>query len=188
MPHRVFRRTFGGMTLRTPRMDLVPATAPLLLAEMEGGDALARTLGARVGPQWPPDLYDADAVEWSLDQVRADPRFEEWGMRYLVVREADGGGREVVGVAGYKGPPDAEATVEVGYAVVPAYRRRGLATEAVLALVEHALEEEAVDRIVAHTLPHLDASLGVLRRTGFRFEGHHEAEDGGVVRYVRTRR
>ncbi len=174
------------MTLATPRLDLVPATAPLLMAEMSGPDDLGRMLGARVGPEWPPPLYDADTLEWSLDQVRADPRFEAWGMRYVVVRESDLGGPEAVGVAGFKGPP-ADGLVEVGYSIVPSYQRRGLATEAVLGLVDHAFGTPDVDRVEAHTLAHLVPSIGVLHKTGFRFDGESEEDGVPVVRYVRDR-
>lgn len=172
--------------LRTSRLDLVAATAPVLMAEMEGPDALARLLEARVGADWPPALYDAEALEWSLDQVRADPRFEVWGMRYVVLRDSDPGGPEVVGVAGFKGPPTG-GEVEVGYAIVTAVQRRGLATEAVLALVELAFAHDGVVRVVAHTLPDLAPSLGVLRKAGFRFDGDIEDDGVALVRYARGR-
>ena len=140
-------------------------------------------MGARVSEEWPPPLFDADALEWALDQVRLDFRFEEWGMRYMVLRESDAGGPEAVGVAGYKGPPDVDNEVEIGYSVLPSYHRRGLATEAVNALVAHAFDLHGVARIVAHTLPHLAASIGVLRKTGFTLDA--ELDDEGIVRYAR---
>ena len=169
--------------IQTPRLDLVAASAPFLLAEMEGAAALSRLVGARVSEEWPPPLFDADALEWALDQVRLDFRFEEWGMRYMVLRESDAGGPEAVGVAGYKGPPDVDNEVEIGYSVLPSYHRRGLATEAVNALVAHAFDLHGVARIVAHTLPHLAASIGVLRKTGFTLDA--ELDDEGIVRYAR---
>ncbi len=173
------------MIIRTPRLDLVPATASRILAEMEGPQALARALAVRVGSEWPPPLFDAEAVEWSLDQVSCDPEFEEWGMRYLVLRAGDKGGPEAVGVAGFKGPPGEEHEVEIGYSVIPRYQRRGFATEAVLALVDHAFGEGGVERVTALTLPHLFPSLGVLAKTGFAFES--EVPEEGAVRYVRRR-
>lgn len=176
-------RTLARMTLATPRLDLVPATAPLLLAEMNGPEDLGRMLGARVGPEWPPPLYDADTLEWSLDQVRADPRFEAWGMRYVVARESDRGGPEAVGVAGFKGPP-VDGRLEVGYSILPSYHRRGFATEAVLALVDHAFGTTDVDAVVAHTLAHLVPSIGVLLKAGFRFDGESDEDGVPVVRYL----
>jgi RimJ/RimL family protein N-acetyltransferase len=153
---------------------------------MEGAAALSRLVGARVGEEWPPPLFDADALEWALEQVRLDRRFEDWGMRYMVLRESDGGGPEAVGVAGFKGPPDADNEVEIGYSVLPSYHRRGLASEAVAGLVGHAFDHHGVARIVAHTLPHLDASIGVLRKTGFTLDA--ELDDEGIVRFARDAR
>jgi SAM-dependent methyltransferase len=71
----------------------------------------------------------------------------------------------LVGSAGYKGPPIGDG-VEIGYSIVPSWRRRGLATEACGALIESAWARGA-DRVVAHTFAHLDASIGVLRKLGF---------------------
>ena len=70
-----------------------------------------------------------------------------------------------VGTAGYKGPPSG-GVVEIGYSIVPSWRRRGRATETCRALVEAAWQRGA-EIIVAHTLPHLEASIGVLRKLGF---------------------
>jgi ribosomal-protein-alanine N-acetyltransferase len=117
---------------------------------MEGAAALSRLLVARVGEEWPPPLFDAEALEWALDQVRID---------------------------------DTENEVEIGYSVLPSYHRRGLASEAVAALMAHAFDLHGVARIVAHTLMHLDPSIGVLRKNGFTLEA--ELDDEGVVRFER---
>ena len=45
---------------------------------------------------------------------------------------------EVVGRAGFHAAPDADGMVEIGYAVDPAYRRRGYARAALEALMERA--------------------------------------------------
>lgn len=107
-------------------------------------------------------------------------------MRYMRLEDSDDGGREVVGVAGFKGPPDGEGQVEIGYAVVPTYHRRGLASEAVEALVAYAADTDEVTRVVAHTLPHLTPSMGVLEKTGFVLDDAFD--DDGVVRFVRVLR
>ncbi|HEX8358892.1 MAG TPA: GNAT family N-acetyltransferase, partial [Longimicrobium sp.] len=53
------------------------------------------------------------------------------------------------------------------YSVVESFQRRGYATEAALGLTAYAFAEPAVTRVVAETLPHLDASIGVLHKLGF---------------------
>jgi RimJ/RimL family protein N-acetyltransferase len=73
-----------------------------------------------------------------------------------------------MGSAGYKGPPSADATLEVGYGIVSEYQRQGYASEVVHGFLAHAFALPAVHRVVAETLPSLVPSIGVLRKCGFR--------------------
>lgn len=170
--------------LATPRLDLVPATVTRLRAELRGGGALAEALGARVPPEWPPDLYDRAAVEWSLAKLERDDEPGCWGQYYFVLR-GDGSSRVAVGVGGFKGAPDGGA-VEIGYSVLAPWQRRGLASEAVGGLLALAFASRCVARVVAETLPELGASIAVLRRHGFAPAG--SGSEPGVVRFVRERR
>ena len=92
----------------------------------------------------------------------------------------------LVGTAGYKGPPDPEGTVEVGYGVVRDQQRRGYASETVRGLLANAFARPAVRRVIAETYPELVASIGVLRKCGFRHIGG--GSEPGVIRYELTRR
>ena len=67
-----------------------------------------------------------------------------------------------------------------------AHRRRGYASEATQALVARASSERGVRRIIAQTYPDLVASIGVLEKSGFRFDG--PGEEAGTVRYARDLR
>jgi RimJ/RimL family protein N-acetyltransferase len=163
--------------LTTPRLELVECGAELLRAEGDDRARFGRLLDARVPDDWPPELYDDDARLWTLRAVEDHPAHAGWWMYYLVLREP----REVVGVAGYKGPPSDDGTVEVGYGVMPAHRRRGLATEATRELVERAFADPRVGRVVAETYPHLEPSIGVMRNLGFTLEG--PGSDEGVIRF-----
>ena len=46
--------------------------------------------------------------------------------------------RELVGNGGFKGPPSASGVVEIGYSILPAFQRRGFATEAARCLMAAA--------------------------------------------------
>lgn len=61
--------------------------------------------------------------------------------------------------------------VDVGFAWLPAHCRQGFATEAVKAVIEHGRDTLGLKRIVAITSPDNDASIGVLKKVGLRFEG-----------------
>lgn len=158
-------------SIRTGRLELVPAGSRQLAAELDGPAALAGALGARVPEGWPPDLYDRDAIEFALVVAEYTPAEDaHWLSYYLVLRDDGEGGPAVVGVGGFKGPPE-DGEVEIGYSVLTAYRRRGLASEAVTGLLERAFADPRVQRVRAETLPELVASIGVLERCGFRLLG-----------------
>jgi 8-oxo-dGTP pyrophosphatase MutT (NUDIX family) len=76
-------------------------------------------------------------------------------------------GEEVVGDAGFKGPPQ-HGEVELGYSIVPEHRRRGYAIEAAKALVDWALGQPGVERVLAETEPENAPSQRVLERVGMR--------------------
>lgn len=59
----------------------------------------------------------------------------------------------LIGLGGYAGPPTSDGSVEIGYSIAPSYQRQGLATELTLALVDFALANPGVSRVLAHTLP-----------------------------------
>jgi RimJ/RimL family protein N-acetyltransferase len=80
---------------------------------------------------------------------------------------------------GYKGPPGADATVEIGYGLLEQYRGRGYATEAARALIDRAFADPRVQRVTAQTYPHLTASINVMQRSGLSYGG--EAEEPGVI-------
>jgi ribosomal-protein-alanine N-acetyltransferase len=167
--------------IRTRRLELRPAGLSDLEAELAGRAALEARLGVAVPDDWPPELFDEAALRYTIDVVRAAGGDSTWAMYYMVEPEL----AAVVGVCGYKGPPDAEGTVEVGYSVVDAYRRKGYATEATSGLVIRAFAEPSVVRVVAQAMSDLAPSIGVLEKLGFRFAG--VGDEPGVVRYEFTR-
>lgn len=63
------------------------------------------------------------------------------------------------------------AAGEIGYSIVRDHRRKGVATEAVRALVEEAFDRARLARLSAYCVPENAASRRVLERIGFKFEG-----------------
>jgi RimJ/RimL family protein N-acetyltransferase len=164
-----------------------------LRAELESHAALAAELGADVPPSWPPELYDVDAVRYTLGWLDANPSDAAWGLYYLMEIPPAEEGRPsarplLVGVGGYKGAPDASGSVEIGYGVVPESRRRGYAREAVDGLLARAFADPRVARVLAHTLPELAPSIAVLHSAGFAFAGAgSDPHEPTAVQYVLTR-
>jgi RimJ/RimL family protein N-acetyltransferase len=148
--------------ITTARLRLIPASSAMIAAELDSPEKLAQALGVEVPPDWPPEYHDAEVLRF-WDEQLAQPGAAGWWLYYAVATQS--ATPTLVGSVGYKGPP-ADGVVEIGYSVVPSWRRRGLATEASQALIDAAWERGA-RMVIAHTLAHLEPSLGVLRKLGF---------------------
>ena len=146
------------------RLHLLVANLPLLDAAAEGDEALARALdGCEIARDW---QGFPEAVGMLRDSLALDPGATRWGSR-LFVHDAP---RVLVGWGGFKGPPT-DASVEIGYAVAPEWQGRGLATCAVRAMLREAYAGPEVKAVIAHTLPERNASVRVLEKAGFAFDG-----------------
>lgn len=115
-------------------------------------------------PEYPlPDSLDAIAMTFAAHQAMGcaivDP--PAWWMHQIVV---DG---VVVGDIGFHGPPGPEKAVEIGYSVVPAWRRRGVASWACSLILQQAWQDGA-EIVIAETDHDNVASQAVLLANGFR--------------------
>lgn len=158
---------------------LVPVTIPLIEADSDadGGAALAALLGARLPVDWPPEHHDDGPRAYTREKLD-DPENAGWLMHY-VLWTGDGDPSVLVGICGFTGKP-VDGSVELGYSVVPSHQRRGIASEATRQLIAKGRERGAT-RFTAKTLPHLEPSLGVMRKLGFTYAG---APEEGVVEYA----
>lgn len=155
--------------IRTARFELVSMSERfmrLLLAR--DLDRASEELGVRV-PDELPDVLDG-FLQFRIADLEVDPSIQPWLGRAIILAES-GGTRRFVGSAGFHAPPDAEGRVEVGYSVVPAYRRQGVASEAVRGLFDWAVHEHGVHRFRAAVAPDNAASLAVVSRLGFSRTG-----------------
>lgn len=153
----------------TPHLRLVPCSVSAAQAAVNDRAVLAAQLGMRVPEDWPAeDLRDFLPVYGQL--VGAETAEQGWGI-WLVLLPAEA---VLVGDIGFKGPPDNTGAVELGYSVLPAFRRRGYASEAARALVGWALVQAGVRRVLAEYLPDNAASIRVLEQIGMRQVGRDD--------------
>jgi [ribosomal protein S5]-alanine N-acetyltransferase len=164
--------------IRTAHMRLVPATVAMIRAEIADRAAFAEMLGATVPADWPPESA-ADAVPWFLEQLEIDPVGRAGWLAWYGIGESG----VLVGGAGFKGPP-VDGMVETGYSVLPAYQRQGYATEMVGALVEWAMAQPGVNRVIADTDENNVPSLRLLGNLGFNAIG--AGAEPGCIRFERA--
>jgi RimJ/RimL family protein N-acetyltransferase len=153
------------MQLETEHLTLVLQSSEEILAWIDTLDAATR---AEISPAW-------------LARIRTATAPDPWTHGFSIMHQASA---IAIGSCAYKGPPDANQTVEIAYGIDPAYQGQGYATEAAQALVAYALSSGWVRVVRAHTLPDGKASMRVLGKLGFACVGEVlDPEDGLVVRW-----
>jgi len=173
------------MNTSAPDIELRPYAAEHLLALLESEEAFHRGFGLRAAAGLRDFYFSGEVSPKWLEQLRAAREVDPWtfGFAVLLPKVA-----QVIGSAGFKGPPDGEGVVEVAYAVVPAFEGKGYATGALDELVRFAFNDERVRKLCAHTLPENNASTRVLIKNGFATFGEVvDPEDGRVWRWEQTR-
>lgn len=178
--------------ISTDRLLLIPATAKMIEAELQGRAALSSAIGADVPDDWPPPLNDEQTFRFVLDRLQSAPGEVAWWFWYVLRRNREAASPVAVGICGFKGRPTDEGVAEIGYSVMPASHRQGLATEACGALLEWAFSHEEVSKVIGHTLESLTPSIGVMEKLGFAYEGEGPPEEAPtpqdkVVRYGLSR-
>jgi RimJ/RimL family protein N-acetyltransferase len=167
--------------IHAPRLDLVSLSPDFLRASLAANLPEAeRLLGASLPPGWP-DC--ADLLKLRLKQMEADPAYQPWSLRAMVLRSE----RTMVGHFGFHTAPGAEylepyssGAVEFGFEVFPPYRRRGYAREASLAMMQWADEVHGIRKFVVSIRPDNTPSLGLAAQLGFVQIGSHIDEIDGL--------
>jgi [ribosomal protein S5]-alanine N-acetyltransferase len=112
-------------------------------------------------------------------------RFQTWCVHAIVL------GGQMVGHAGYHGPPgrnavDAPDAVELGYAIVVPYRRRGYATEAARMLMDMAAQRD-IRHVVLAVSPTNAPSLAIVDKLGFLRTGERMDNEDGLEQVFELR-
>jgi [ribosomal protein S5]-alanine N-acetyltransferase len=167
------------MHIETSRLVLLRTSGDILRADLEGAEALASALGVAVSREWPPSSeYDGDAIRYMIALLEREPAAYDWGFRYIMRKEP---APTVIGAGGYTGPAK-DGAIEIGYSICPSERRRGFATETTRALRDCAFRHSDVERVIAHTLPELTPSIGVLENCGFTHVG--DGGEAGTIKFA----
>ena len=168
--------TAGGehsAAIRTVRLVMIPMSNRPVRAVLQKDWVAAELL---LGAPFPLEWRD-DGWQWPESRAirgESDERFIVWGTRLVfpVTLDIDEARGPVLAEVGFHGPPDSDGWVEIGYRVVAAHRRRGLAEEATSALLAWAVAH-GVTGVTASVSPDNTASIGLLRKLGFTGAGSH---------------
>jgi [ribosomal protein S5]-alanine N-acetyltransferase len=155
-------------TLRTARLELVPASLEELRVKFDGPGGAP----PGVSPKW-------------IEKLRSARSPDPWEFGYTVLLAESG---QPIGGVSFKGAPGPDGVVEIAYGIDEEFQRRGYATEAAGALVTFAFADPRVRVVCAHTLPGAIVSSRVLDKCGFSRVGDVvDPENGPVWRFEKAR-
>jgi RimJ/RimL family protein N-acetyltransferase len=155
---------------------VVHLTAPVFRALADGDLADANAVSPVplsayfAGPAW------RGVWQMRAEQVEQDPASAAWVTGVIW----DPRQQVAVGRAGYHGPPDRSGMVEIGYAVDPAYRRRGYARAALEILLHRAAHDPQVRTVRVTISPDNAASYRLAAQYGFTAVGEQMDDEDGL--------
>ena len=167
--------------LQTERLNLIPLSPAQLLLCLERPAQLEQQLEMPISRAIITERVQR-AIRMKLAKmVHVEEARWPWYTYWLLVIRAGPFG---AGLAGFKGCPNEDGEVEIGYGIDPAYQRQGYMTEAVQRLIAWAFEEPACLSVVAIDVARSNlASQRVLAKVGM--EVYQESEDGMCFRVER---
>ncbi len=168
------------MNIETPRLILRTLPLPALAALVANDRAEASRRAGCALEDFPDEERPIAGVR--LKDVAADSGYLPWSLRAMALKPS----LAFVGHCNFHGRPGADYlkdlapdAVELGYFVMPEFRRRGFAREAVLGMMDWAARFHGVSRFVVSISPRNTASVAMGRKLGFaRIGGHVDELDG----------
>ncbi|SDO34160.1 GNAT family N-acetyltransferase [Alkalicoccus daliensis] len=130
-----------------------------------------------------PHLHHANYFPAHLDahlqRLKMKSSAYGWGPWIIYLRDST----EVIGDIGFKGEPDTQNTVEIGYGIRKNYRLKGFATEALEGLLHYSFHRTETVRVTAHCRYDNQSSIRVLEKVSM----HPRSEELQMIYWQLTR-
>ncbi len=154
------------LTLQTERLTLTACPEKIAKAAYGGKRQLEVLVGAKIAEKWLED-EGRGLLNYYWYMISRDHDLIGYGL-WLIVHRAD---QMMIGTAGFKGRPDANGSIEIGYGIDVAYRRQGYTYEAAQSLIEWGFAQPNVCKITADCLTTNLGSIRVLEKLGMTRTG-----------------
>jgi ribosomal-protein-alanine N-acetyltransferase len=162
------------LEIETTRLKLIPFTKEICEAALRSSTAVLTEIGIAAGHGWP----DADTLDTlprilkNLNKVQSPSGFESW----MVLLKHN---NMLIGDIGFKGLPNSDGELDLGYGIIANEQKKGFAKEAASGLVEWAFRQAGVKVITASCFIENLGSQSILRYLNFE----KEAEDAKMLHW-----
>jgi [ribosomal protein S5]-alanine N-acetyltransferase len=156
----------GTQEIVTARLKLIPHQREWVQLYLRGPQQLADRLEVKVPVAWPmfPDLFAYVPDPGTI------PKFHY----FMVVSLEE---NSLIGEIGYKGDPAEDDGVRMAYAILPEFRQRGFATEALQAVLKHTFTDPDLNNVYVGPLGNAQNAEHVMEGLGFqvvpRYDNDH---------------
>ncbi|WP_226577428.1 GNAT family N-acetyltransferase [Halobacillus litoralis] len=157
--------------MKTKRLTLTTFTAEMMEASLHSPGQLEQLSKCRVPEGYPMEVYK-EMLPYKIERFRKFPEENQW--EGIIINTDE---QTILGDMGFKGGPDENGDMDIGYSILPGFQDRGYATEMAAAMIEWGLKQPGVKRITASCSEENKPSIRVLEKSGFTPTG---VEDGEV--------
>ena len=154
--------------LTTERLKIIPLNINQLQLLKIDESEFARSLGLNAGIQ---ERFSdhiekeiSDAWHFWIEGVKKNPFNYTWYTRWEIVLKKE---NILIGTCGFKGLPNSNGEVEIGYMIKPSYQNKGYMTEALIEIVRYSFMHQRVKHVLAETPQDNFPSHKVLLKAGF---------------------
>jgi [ribosomal protein S5]-alanine N-acetyltransferase len=149
--------------LETKNLLLITFTGEAMLAVLNGKKAINfGEISYGFAKDWPIAVYK-NLFPYKISRFQTHPEEERY--EGIIIHKKD---QLIIGDMGFKGGPDENGIMEIGYSMVPQYQGKGYATEMGKAFCEWGMSRKNVTKIVAACSIYNYASIRVLEKIGMK--------------------
>jgi [ribosomal protein S5]-alanine N-acetyltransferase len=147
--------------INTERLQIITFTTEMMDAFLKGNSEIEKIIPYKVASEYPLEVYK-QFFAYKIERFRKFPNETEW--EGIIIHKID---NTIMGDMGFKGGPNEEGIIDIGYSIVPSYQGKGYATEMGKAMVDWGLSQPSVRKVIATCDPDNFASIRVLEKVGF---------------------
>lgn len=147
--------------LYTKRLILIQISYKMAQVVLHGDRKEIEGLGFKTNGKWPRE-DTLDILHLVQDKLKDNDNNIGYYI-WMIVKKDD---MSIIGDAGFKGEPDENGEIEIGYGLIEEERRKGYGSEAVTKLISWAFSQNGVQAVKAECLINNIGSVMVLQKCG----------------------
>lgn len=148
--------------LYTNRLIMTTFTVEMMEKVLNDKAAFSEEFSFNVHSEWPLPEYH-QFFPYKINKFKETPIENKW--EGLIIHK---GTNTIIGDMGFKGSPNEEGAINIGYSIVPDQRGKGYASEMGKAFVQWGLSQPGVKTVVATCSPDNQPSIKVLQKIGLQ--------------------